>query len=167
MIQLKKEHRDGHRIYTLSSFIISLISLLFYFTESFGHSTGAWCSQGHKETMHDIKKSWEAESNKRSLRLTVKFDGSTGVPTGVAADLLVNEARLDTLYPDEAKLLSLRRDSLDSYKLLALLSLRLSHLFSVHPLTLARLTLGLEGKERLKSEVSSSSAIFCLSFANI
>lgn len=81
----------------------------------------------------------------------------------------MNEACLDTLYPDdEATLLSLRRDSLDSYKLLALLSLRLSHLFSVHPLTfLARRTLGLEGTERLESEVNSSSAIFCLSFANI
>jgi len=99
--------------------------------------------------------------------LTVKLEGSTGVPTGVADDLLVKEARLDTLYPDEATLLSLRSDSLDSYKLLALLSLRLSHLFSVHALTLARRTLGLEGKERLESEVSSSSAIFCLSFANI
>lgn len=99
--------------------------------------------------------------------LTVKLEGSTGVPAGVAADLLVNEACLDTLYPEEATLLSLRRDSLDSYKLLALLSLRLSHLFSVHPLTLARRTLGLEGKERLGSEVSSSSAIFCFNFANI
>ena len=103
----------------------------------------------------------------RSL-LTVKLEGnSTGVPAGVEFDLLVNEARLDTLYPDEATLLSLRRDSLDSYKLLALLSLLLSHLFSVHPLTLARRTLGLEGKERLESELNSSSAIFCLSFANI
>lgn len=99
--------------------------------------------------------------------LTIQLGGSTGVPTGVAADLLVNEACLEILYPDEATLLSLRRDSLDSYKLLALLSLRLSHLFSVHPLTLARRTLGLEGKERLESEVNSSSAIFCLSFANI
>lgn len=99
--------------------------------------------------------------------LTIQLGGSTGVPTGVAADLLVNEACLEILYPDEATLLSLRRDSLDSYKLLALLSLRLSHLFSVHPLTLARRALGLEGKERLESEVNSSSAIFCLSFANI
>ena len=109
------------------------------------------------------------ESNKPSLRLplTVKFDASTGVPIGVVHGLLVNEVRLETLYPDEATLLSLSRDSLDSYKLLALLSLRLSHLFSVHPLTLPRRTFGLEGKERLESEVSSSSAIFCLSFANI
>lgn len=99
--------------------------------------------------------------------LTIQLGGSTGVPTGVAADLLVNEACLEILYLDEATLLSLRRDSLDSYKLLALLSLRLSHLFSVHPLTLARRTVGLEGKERLESEVNSSSAIFCLSFANI
>lgn len=109
----------------------------------------------------------EIERESTSRLLTVQLGGSTGVPTGVAADLLVNEARLGTLYPDEATLLSLRRDSLDSYKLLALLSLRLSHLFSVHPLTLARRTLGLEGNERLESEVDSSSAIFCLSFANI
>lgn len=106
-------------------------------------------------------------SSERTLLLTVKLGGSIGVPTGVAAALLVNEACLDTLYPGDIALLSLRRDSLDSYKLLALLSLRLSHLFSVQPLTLARRTLGLEGKERLESEVNSSSAIFCLSFANI
>ena len=57
MIQLKIEHRDDHRIYTLSSFTISLIALLFYFTQRFGHNTGTRCSQGHKATMHDIKKS--------------------------------------------------------------------------------------------------------------
>lgn len=115
-----------------------------------------------------ILKSHETKGERASIStLTVKLGGSTGVPTGVAADLLVNEACLEILYPDEATLLSLRRDSLDSYRLLALLSLRLSHLFSVHPLTLARRTFGLEGKERLESEVNSSSAIFCLSFANI
>lgn len=123
-----------------------------------------------------ILKSHERKSERSRERQRERFysvlltalGGSTGVPTGVAADLLVNEACLETLYPDEATLLSLRRDSLDSYKLLALLSLRLSHLFSdVHPLTLALRTLGLEGKERLESEVNSSSAIFCLSFANI
>lgn len=44
----------------------------------------------------------------RSLILTVKFEeDSIGVPAGVEFDLLVNEACLDTLYPDEATLLSL------------------------------------------------------------
>ena len=104
---------------------------------------------------------------KSSLLLTEKLGGSIGVPTGVEADLLVKETCLHKLIPDEAALLSLRSDSLDSYKL-ALMSLRVSHLFSVHPLlTFARRLLGLEGKERLESEVDSSSAIFCLSFANI
>lgn len=114
-----------------------------------------------------MRRKGDRASKHFNILLTVQLGGSTGVPTGVEAGLLVNEARLETLYPDEATLLSLRRDSLDSYKLLALLSLRLSHLFSVHPLTLGRRTLGLEGRERLESEVNSSSAIFCLSFANI
>ena len=63
--------------------------------------------------------------------------------------------------------MELATDSLDPYKLLALLSRRFSHLFSEKPLIFCLLTLGLEGLGREVSVEDSSSAIFCFSLANI